>query len=356
VNIPGIEEPAVSAWLARHVPTAPPPFAFELISGGRSNLTYRVVDRSGAAWALRRPPLGHVLATAHDMGREFRIISGLHGSPVPVAEPVAFCEDVEVNGAPFYVMGFVDGVVVRDIDVGRTLTPAVRRRAGESLVDTLAALHRVVPADVGLEGLGRHEGYLARQVKRWTAQFEGSTSRDLPVIRAVAAVLAERMPPDPPARIVHGDYRLENTVIDRDGAVAAVLDWELCTLGDPLADLGLLLSYWPEAGEDDEISALSPAPLPGFPTRAELADHYAAATGADLAALDYYRAFADWKLACIGEGVANRYHRGAMADAEVVDVEAMWAGVERRAQRAARLLGLPSHHDAAGPAAPPVGQ
>jgi aminoglycoside phosphotransferase (APT) family kinase protein len=341
VTIPGIEERSVSAWLEAHVAGARPPFAFELISGGRSNLTYRVTDGSARAWALRRPPLGHVLRTAHDMGREFRIISGLHGSPVPVAEPVAFCDDPAVNGAPFYVMGFVDGVVVRDIEVGRPLSPEVRRRAGESLIDTLAALHGVVPAEVGLGELGRHEGYLARQVKRWTSQFEGSTSRDLPVIRAVAAALAERMPPDPPARIVHGDYRLENTVIAPDGHVVAVLDWELCTLGDPLADLGLLLSYWPEAGEDDEITPLSPAPLPGFPTRAELAERYAAGTGADLAHLDYYRAFADWKLACIGEGVANRYHRGAMADADDVDVESMWAGVERRAQRAARLLGLP---------------
>lgn len=339
---PGIDPAPLGAWLAAHLPGAQPPFHYELISGGRSNLTYRVTDSAGSTWALRRPPLGHVLATAHDMGREFRIISGLSGSAVPVARPHAFCADEAVNGAPFYVMAFVPGVVVRDVDIGRTLEPRVRRAAALDLIDTLARLHAYEPDEVGLGELGRREGYLARQLRRWMGQFLQSTARELPQVQEIHDELEARLPADPPARIVHGDYRLENTMLSPAGEVAAVLDWELCTLGDPLADLGLLLAYWPEPGEESQLNASSPTVLEGFPRRAELVQRYAAAAGRAVADVSYYEAFASWKLACIGEGVATRYAQGAMADRDAVDVDDLFAGVERRLAWARQRLDQPA--------------
>ena len=314
-GVQGIDVDQVTAWFDATFEAVAPPLQFTLIAGGRSNLTYRVDDTSGHVWVLRRPPLGQILPTAHDMSREFRIISALGPTPVPVAPALGFCADDAVTGQPFYVMGFVEGHVLRDADTAaRVFTPEQRRVAGESLVDVMAEIHAVDPDAVGLGDLGRKEGYIARQLRRWHTQWESSKTRDLAVVDRVYERLQSTIPEQGPATIVHGDYRLDNTMLADDGRVRAVLDWEICTLGDPLADVGLLMVYWAEP-DDARAPALSltPTVVAGFPTRAELRARYAATTGRDLSQLDYYVAFGYWKLACIIEGVYARYAGGSMA-------------------------------------------
>jgi aminoglycoside phosphotransferase (APT) family kinase protein len=315
--VEGIEVEAVGEWLADHVEGAEPPFRFDLIAGGRSNLTYRVTDRSGRSFALRRPPVSHVLPTAHDMRREFTVISALVPTGVPVPRTYGLCTDDSVNGAPFYVMSFVEGHIVRDERSASELSQAARAHSGPSLVDTLAALHAVDIDAIGLGDFARREGYIARQLKRWHTQFEQSTLDGEPgpaVIDRVHELLCERVPAQQGVAIVHGDYRLDNTVLDDEGEVSAILDWEICTLGDPLADLGLLLVYWAEPGDGDQaLLGVAPTTLPGFADRAELLERYAAVSGRDVSAIAYYRAFGFWKLACILQGVHVRYAGGAAA-------------------------------------------
>jgi len=319
-SITGIDVPAVTAWFTEHTDAAPP-LSFELIAGGRSNLTFRVTDTAGGAWVLRRPPMGHVLATAHDMGREHRIISALAPTDVPVAPVVGLSEDDSVNGAPFYVMDFVDGLVIRDAGVALQIPAEVRRAAGLSLASTLAKIHAIDPDAVGLGELGRKEGYIARQLKRWNGQFEQATDREVTEVTTAYQRLLERIPEQGPATIVHGDYRLDNCMVDDAGEVIAVLDWEICTLGDPLADLGVLMVYWSEPS--DSIGGLlgGATTVEGFPTRAELVEAYQEASGREVGNLDYYVAFGYWKLACILEGVYIRYKAGAMGD-DGADAEA----------------------------------
>lgn len=312
----GIDVAGVTAWFGEHVPAAVAPLTFDLVAGGRSNLTFGVTDTQGSKWVLRRPPVSHVLASAHDMGREHRLISALGPTDVPVPNAVGFCDDEAVNGAPFYVMEFVEGTIVRDTATAeKQFTEEQRRRAGESIVDTLAAIHAVDLKKVGLDDLARHEGYIERQLKRWHSQFTASAAqneRTIPVIDEMHDFLSSRIPEQGPAAIVHGDYRLDNCMIADDGSVAAVLDWELCTLGDPLADMGLLMVYWNEKS-DSTAALLTPVTaVDGFPTRAELKQRYADKTGRDVAELDFYVAFGYWKLACILEGVFARYSHGAM--------------------------------------------
>jgi len=311
--IAGIDPEPVTAWFTEHT-DAVPPLSFDLIAGGRSNLTFRVTDAAGGAWVLRRPPLGHVLATAHDMGREHRIVSALAPTDVPVAPAVGLCTDESVNGAPFYVMDFVDGLVARDAHEAQRLTVAQRAAAGRSLAATLAKIHAVDPDAVGLGELGRKDGYIARQLKRWNGQFDQARTRDVPEVTEAYERLVARIPDQGPAAIVHGDYRLDNCILDGDGEVIAVLDWEICTLGDPLADLGILMVYWTEPG--DAMAALPGAAttLEGFPSRKELVAAYQDAGGRPVGNLDYYVAFGYWKLACILEGVFTRYQAGAMGD------------------------------------------
>ena len=311
----GIDVPKVTAWYEQNIPSTQSPLEFELVAGGRSNLTFKVTDAAGNHTVLRRPPLGHVLPTAHDMGREHRIISALGSTDVPVAPALGFCEDTDVNGAPFYVMGFVNGHIVRDANAAKVFTEAQRRTAGEHLVDVLAAIHAVDPDEVGLGDLGRKEGYIARQLKRWYSQFQQSKMREVPVVDEVHDFLANRIPEQQGAAIVHGDYRLDNCMLGDDGRVAAVLDWELCTLGDPLADVGLLMVYWTDPDEESpSLAGAGATATPGFPKKAELRERYAAASHRDLNELDFYVAFGYWKLACILDGVYTRYAKGAMGD------------------------------------------
>ena len=316
VQSPGGRSDAVNSgrleeWFKRLIPGVAAPLSFERISGGRSNLTFLVGDRADGRWVLRRPPLGERLSSAHDMAREFRIISALQNRSLPVPPVVGLCEDESVNGAPFYVTEFVDGRVLRsqdDLDLAPSLEE--RREIGESLVETLAALHAIEPESVGLGDLSRTGGYIERQLRRWQGQWEKSKTRDLPYLDRVHERLSRAIPVQRGVSIVHGDYRLDNVIIDADGGVAAVLDWELCTLGDPLADLGLLLVYWaPEPA--NLIPGFDPATrAPGFPSRNEAADLYAAASGRDLGEIDFYVAFSLWRLAIILEGVRVRYAAG----------------------------------------------
>ena len=334
----GIEAGAVSEWLREHDPAATPPFRFELIAGGHSNLTYRVTDATGTAYALRRPPLGHVLATAHDMGREFKIVSALNATKVPVAPLIGLCNDDRVNGSPFYVMRFVDGIVLRNREVALEMPPDARTHASNALIDTLADIHEVDVDAIGLGDLGRKDGYLARQLKRWRMQFHDSKTREIPEIDEVHALLVERMPEQQGSGIVHGDYRLDNCIFNTDGEVRAVLDWELCTLGDVLADLAQLLVYWGEPGDEQYALDSPPSAEPGFATRAELVARYAARSERDLSQLDYYMAFASWKVACILEGVYSRYVAGAMGDrAAGQDISTFVRRVDHLSARAASI-------------------
>ena len=306
-----IDQPNLEAWFENHVPGVTLPLTFERISGGRSNLTYAVADTDGRRWALRRPPLGKRLASAHDMAREHRIISALQPTDVPVAPVVGLCEDESVNGAPFFVMDFVEGPILRSRkEAEESFDAAQRGPIGERVVDTLVAIHAIDPDRVGLGDVGKKQDYVARQLHRWHGQWEKSSTRELPLIDDVHRRLSARIPEQGPATIVHGDYRLDNLILDHTGEIAAVVDWELCTLGDPLADVGMLIVYWSEDG--DELMPLFEAPTiaAGFPSRAEIRERYAEGSARDLSEIDFYVALGWWKLAIILQGVYARSAAG----------------------------------------------
>jgi aminoglycoside phosphotransferase (APT) family kinase protein len=331
----GIDLDGIEAWFALNVPSASPPLSFERIAGGHSNLTFRVRDAGGNSWALRRPPLGKRLGSAHDMAREHKVVSALGGTEVPVAPVVGLCEDESVSGeAPFYVMEFVEGPILRGLDEAEAFPEEADRRAiGERVADTLAAIHAVDPDAVGLGDLGRKEDYVARQLHRWQGQWEKSKTRELPAIDSLHERLSARIPEQGPATMVHGDYRLDNMILTESGEVAAVVDWELCTLGDPMADVGLLMAYWP-GREQAEIALGQPANLaPGFPSREELAARYAERSGRDLGELDFFVALGYWKLAIILEGVYARYAAGGYGKVDD-GIQAFARLVERLAEAA----------------------
>ncbi len=333
----GIDTARVTEWFATEVPEVHPPLDFELIAGGHSNLTYSVTDAAGRRSVLRRPPLGQVLQSAHDMGREHRIISALGPTDVPVPPTLGFCDDPAVNGAPFYVMDFVDGRVVRSHGDAESLDAAQRAQAGRSIVEVLASIHAVDVDAVGLGDLGRKEDYVARQLKRWYRQFQGSEEQvagglDLPGVHRVHDHLAANIPEQGPAAIVHGDYRLDNCMLGPDGSVIAVLDWEICTLGDPLADVGLLWVYWSDPDSDAVLPQASPTALEGFPRKAELIERYGEISGRDLSDLSFYVAFGYWKLTCIIVGVYARYAGGAMGDVPTETVKGFRTMLDRLAE------------------------
>ena len=325
-SVPGIPDgPRLARWLSENgIASGETLDGIELIAGGRSNLTYRL-DAGSSRLVLRRPPLGHVLPTAHDMSREFRVLTALHGTDIPVPTPVAICDDADVIGAPFYLMDFVDGVVLRTREDGERLTPAQARQLSDRLIEMLAAIHGVDVAATGLTGFGRPEGYLARQLSRWQRQWELSNTREMPGYDRLVERLAAGLPADGDHALVHGDFRLDNMLVTLGGeggqgdgpggqtdqpAVAAVVDWEMSTLGDPLADLGLTLVYWadPEDAQWGDISiGATVTAMPGFLSRSELAERYAELTGRDLSGIGYYMAFGCFKLAVVLEGIHARF-------------------------------------------------
>ena len=326
----GIDEPKVSAWLDASIPGIRGPYRFELIAGGRSNVTYRVVDAAGTVFVLRRPPLGHVLATAHDMAREHRLISAVGTTNVPVPRTMGLCTDTEVNGAPFYVMSYVEGAVLDSPAKAADMSVEMRRAASLHLIDVLADLHAVDVDAVGLGDLARKDAYIERQLKRWRTQWANSKTRELDAIDRLAERLAQDIPAQQGVSIAHGDYRFGNCLTDTEhGRIVAVLDWELCTLGDPMADLAYISIYWsnPDTGPG---GAADPSGIEGFPHYDELVERYATRTGLDVSRINYYRAFSAYRLAVIGEGVYARYLNGAMAD-EMADLAPMKNMVENRA-------------------------
>ena len=314
MSAPGLDLDALGRWFAAEVPGAGNELEATRIAGGKSNLTFVVTDGT-SEWIVRRPPMGHVLATAHDMAREFRVMSALQDTAVPVPRTYAICRDSSVIGADFYVMERCAGTPFRRAAQLAELGSERTRAISTGLVDTLAALHAVDPDAVGLGDFGRPEGFLARQVRRWTQQWEATRDRDRPGLDALAARLAQTVPRTQRTAVLHGDYRLDNCLLDpgMPGRIRAVLDWEMSTLGDPLTDLGLMFVYWPQAGEE-RASMLSPVTtLPGFPGRREVAQRYAERTGADLSALNWYVGFAFFKFAAIVAGIVARSAAGAMA-------------------------------------------
>jgi aminoglycoside phosphotransferase (APT) family kinase protein len=338
----GIDEPAVDAWLAEHVEVLTPPCTFELISGGQSNLTFEGRDARGVRFVLRRPPVGTVLQSAHDMGREHRIMSALDRTPVPVPETLGRCDDTSVTGAPFYVMRFVDGVIVRDaVDAEAVLPPSLRPHVGQAMIDALVSLHAVDPTAVGLGDLGRHGDYIARQLRRWSAQWDASTSAEEPIVAVPEAHrrLAASIPAQGRTAIVHGDFRMDNVVLSGVGDVAAVLDWELCTLGEPLADLGMLLVNWVSPGErTDYLLSGTPTAAGGFDDRSVMIARYAQGTGRDVSEIGYFVAFSLWKLACIAEGIRARLNAGAMGDVSAPSQEEMRSKIRGLAEAALATL------------------
>ena len=334
--IEGIDEAGIASWFATQIPGVVPPLRYELIAGGHSNLTFKVQDETDNVYVLRRPPLGQVLATAHDMEREHRVVSAVGQTAVPVPATLGVCEDVEVNGAPFYVMAYVDGAGLHSDLEAASLTEKDRMSLSREVVEVLAELHSVEPDAIGLGDLAKREEYLSRQLRRWSRQWEQSKTRELDTMEEVQRLLEQQMPLQIGSTIVHGDYRLGNMLVE-SGHIRAVLDWELCTLGDPLADVGYLLNNWVDP---DETPAGSSAPTlaGGFASRDQLLEWYESASGRDVSQVGYYRAFSYWRLAAIVEGVLNRYLQGAMGNQDDVDVMTFKDQVETLSDSALEAL------------------
>jgi aminoglycoside phosphotransferase (APT) family kinase protein len=295
---------AVSDWLRGLGLGARSPLRFSRLGQGHSNLTFLVTDADERRWVLRRPPLGELLASAHDVAREFRILSALEATEVPAPRVLGLCDDNRVSDVPLVVMEHVEGLAFYIPAVADRLSPDRRRAIGFGLVEALARIHAVDLTQSGLVSLSSHESYAARQLKRWHRQWQLSQTREVPAIDELSERLRAAMPPDQELTLVHGDFHLRNVIASPvDGSTRAVLDWELCTLGEPLADLGELLAYWPQAGEPPgfDVSA-----RPGFPSREELAAAYAERTGRSLDAPGFWHVLALWKGAIIGEGVLRR--------------------------------------------------
>ena len=314
-ELPGLPAKSIQGWLRTALPNSDLNGASaSIISGGLSNITYRITLADGD-FILRRPPLGHILPRAHDMAREFRILTALWPTRVPVPEPVALCTDPDVAGAPFYLMREVQGDIFRTAEDTARLDVVQRRTVGEALVRALGDLHSVDPSAVGLSDYGRRDGYAARQLRTWSGQWERSRTRDLADMDRLLEALASRVPADCESTITHGDFRLDNTIIDLGSgtSVSAILDWELSTLGEPLGDLGLMLTYWHDLGDEERAQipvAAGVTALEGFPTGAEVAELYSKETGRSLDQLDFYTALGAMKLAVILEGVHSRYLEG----------------------------------------------
>ena len=311
---PGYDIPAVEEWLSSQLSSLVAPYVWTKLEGGHSNLTYRIDGADGAKSAvIRRPPMGELLPKAHVMGREWACISALWGR-VPVAEPLAFCESPDVTGAHFYVMGLVDAKAMYGrADVEAWIPAENRVKAAESWIDALAALHSLDIDEIGLGDLGRRAGYIERQMKTWyrswTSSVEAAEIDDQRIHDLYDALIAG-MPEPGPTTVVHGDYGTHNVMFDADSTVAAVVDWEIATLGDPMADLGYAMNAWVEPGDPTIDKDESTSLAAGFPSRQHLIDRYATATGRDVSALPYYRAFNRFKLTCILHGVYARYRRG----------------------------------------------
>lgn len=314
---PLIYEENLRRYLAEQIPGEDAPLAVTRISGGHSNETF-FIQRGAQEWVLRRPPRGPLLPTAHDVLREYRVLKALNTTTVPTPKVILACEDTSIIGAPFYLMERVHGIVVRHELPPYGNDSAGKRAISTALVDALVELHGADWRAIGLENFGKPEGYLERQLRRWTGQLEKSRQRPLPDLDAVTVWLTEHMPQSGPATIVHGDYRLDNVMMALDKPhVLAIFDWEMATIGDPLADVGYLLSFWREPGdpEPEFTSEMWRAmEQPGFLTRKEIANYYAERSGRTVRDMAFYEALAIWKLAILLEGSYSRHRSGTTDD------------------------------------------
>ena len=317
----GFSLDTVVPWLEQHVADLAAPFVWEKLPGGHSNLTYRVADANGRRFVIRRPPIGELLPGAHDMWREFRVMSALWPTPVPVPEPLAFCDDESVTGSRFYVMGVVPGRTCYSAEEVDGHVPVDRRATlADSFIDVLAELHALDPDEIGLGDLGRPDGYVARQLKRWYGSWTASQTCDRPQLDRLHDFLGRTVPTEYVSRVVHGDYGMHNCIVHSDGYVSAAVDWEICTLGDPLADVAYVMNGWETVATPGAVAP--PSSAEGFPNREYLLERYCQRTGVAPASIGPYLAFNDFKTACIIDGVLARYLKG-MKSTEGVDLEAL---------------------------------
>jgi aminoglycoside phosphotransferase (APT) family kinase protein len=313
-----LDIPRLATYLKEHFPGASGLLLVEQFPGGSSNLTY-LLRLGGREMVLRRPPFGNRVKTAHDMGREYRVLSKLH-QVYPVApRPLAYCPNETILGAPFYIMERRQGIILRrNLPPGLSLDPATVRRLCESLVDNFVDLHRLDYEAAGLADLGRPTGYVQRQVEGWTKRYHDAQTDNLPHMDRLAGWLAERMPPESGAALIHNDYKYDNLMLDPQDPtrIIGVLDWEMCTIGDPLMDLGTTLGYWIEAGDPEALRsfAVGPTTLPGSMTRQELIERYARKAGRDVANMLFYYCFGLFKIAVIVQQIYARYVRGHTQD------------------------------------------
>jgi aminoglycoside phosphotransferase (APT) family kinase protein len=313
-----VAEPPLRRWIGDRLP-GDGPFGIERVTSGHSNEIFRL-SRSGSSCLLRRPPRVPNAPGAHDMAREYRVLKALGGSAVPHAQPLLLCEDDDVIGAPFYVMSWVDGLSLYGSVPGAFDDPDGRRLVAEQLFDTLADLHRLDWEAAGLAGFGRPDNFTRRQVPRWMKQLSNYQTRELPDLEAAAEWLGAHVPEMQRSSLIHGDYGLHNVLYapDRPVRLVAVVDWETATIGDPLIDIGYLLSLWLEDGEPERWAAVAlPYDISGYPGRSDLIERYAARSGLDLTAIDWYRAMAQLKVACILEGGYARFVRGDSDDPQL---------------------------------------
>jgi len=339
---PGLDLASLERWLSTQMPDARAPFRFDLITGGHSNITYRMIDAADTAFVLRRPPLGTQPSGAHDMAREYRIQSALRRTAVPVPRVEVLCEDPRVIGAPFYVMRYVEGSVIDSPSrVAVTLpAPAARRAAADDVVRTLTAIHGLDVDAVELGSLGLRNDFVARQTERMRQTWEKVRTRDVPIIDSLYARLVRHRPPQRYTGLVHNDYRIGNLILSAGGKVNAVLDWELAAVGDVLVDIAALINNWDGPDDSGPDVWMQPAPTRagGFPDRGEVVANYARLSGYDLSDLNYYRALSYWRIAIIGEGMKRRYESGEMS-ANVSSIAAIAKRVHDRAELAHSLLG-----------------
>lgn len=329
-NPEGYKVEAVEAWVKANT-TLVPPLAWTRLEGGHSNLTYLIEDQNNKQAVIRRPPQGELLPKAHDMSREWALISSLNPTSVPVPEAIGFCESPDVTGAWFYVMGLIDGKPLYSAEDTKRLVPEEERLAlSHSFIDVLADLHSLDPDEIGLGDLGKKENYVGRQLKTWYRSWTSSIEHakyDDPRAHDLQQFLLDNMPDQGMARVVHGDYGFHNCLIGANCRVAAVVDWEISTLGDPLADLAYALNQFGDPSDAIQQTAEAATSPKGFPTRTVLAERYAERTGRDISQLDYYLGYNRWKTAAILHGVYARYMAGQKST-EGVDMEGLRSRID----------------------------